>query len=65
MAGKLNETGDQGDGGGANGVIAPEQFDKSLPNLRYDISHKMVATRAGLGWIGKTDLFVSKSSDRG
>jgi epoxyqueuosine reductase len=35
-------------------------FDKSLPNLRYDISHKMVATRAGLGWIGKTDLFVSK-----
>jgi epoxyqueuosine reductase QueG len=22
-------------------------------------SHKMVATRAGLGWIGKTDLFVS------
>jgi epoxyqueuosine reductase len=28
--------------------------------LRTDISHKMVATRAGLGWIGKTDLFVSK-----
>ncbi len=28
--------------------------------LRYEISHKMVATRAGLGWIGKTDLFISK-----
>jgi epoxyqueuosine reductase QueG len=40
--------------------MAPGDFDRSLPNLRYDLSHKMVATRAGLGWIGKTDLFVSK-----
>lgn len=30
-----------------------------LENLTYDISHKMVATRAGLGWIGKTDLLIS------
>jgi len=30
--------------------------------LRTDLSHKMVATRAGLGWIGKTDLFISKES---
>jgi epoxyqueuosine reductase len=30
--------------------------------LKTDLSHKMVATRAGLGWIGKTDLFVSKSA---
>ncbi|MBP7460786.1 MAG: hypothetical protein KBA26_05820 [Candidatus Delongbacteria bacterium] len=30
-----------------------------LETLSYDISHKMVATRAGLGWIGKTDLFIS------
>jgi epoxyqueuosine reductase len=30
-----------------------------LRTLSVDISHKMVATRAGLGWIGKTDLFVS------
>jgi epoxyqueuosine reductase len=28
--------------------------------LRADMSHKMVATRAGLGWIVKTDLFLSK-----
>ena len=28
--------------------------------LSTDLSHKMVATRAGLGWIGKTDLFISK-----
>jgi epoxyqueuosine reductase len=31
-----------------------------LKTLKTDISHKMVATRAGLGWIGKTDLFISK-----
>jgi len=35
---------------------------KYLLLLKTDISHKMVATRAGLGWIGKTDLFVSKES---
>jgi epoxyqueuosine reductase len=29
-------------------------------DLRTALSHKMVATRAGLGWIGKTALFVSK-----
>ncbi|MGC1390417.1 MAG: 4Fe-4S double cluster binding domain-containing protein [Bacteroidales bacterium] len=28
--------------------------------LRTDLSHKVVATRAGLGWIGKTDLFISR-----
>lgn len=33
---------------------------KYLQKLNYDISHKMVATRAGLGWIGKTDLLVTK-----
>lgn len=35
------------------------EFKPYLKTLRYKISHKMIATRAGLGWIGKTDLFVS------
>jgi epoxyqueuosine reductase QueG len=30
-------------------------------NLSVPVSHKMVATRAGLGWIGKSDLLVSKA----
>lgn len=34
--------------------------DEMRKSLRYCFSHKMAATRAGLGWIGKTDLFVSK-----
>jgi epoxyqueuosine reductase len=39
----------------------PEGYDKEyLKTLTVDISHKMVATRAGLGWIGKTDLLVSR-----
>ncbi|MBN1531309.1 MAG: epoxyqueuosine reductase [Spirochaetes bacterium] len=28
--------------------------------LRAPLSHKMAATRSGLGWIGKCDLFVSE-----
>lgn len=42
-------------------TIYPGQkdYNKYLKTLTYDISHKMVATRAGLGWIGKTDLFIS------
>lgn len=28
--------------------------------LRAPVSHKMIATRTGLGWIGKTDLLISK-----
>jgi epoxyqueuosine reductase len=46
-------------------VIRPtssQEIDRSpeyYRTLRHDFSHKMVGTRAGLGWIGKTALFVS------
>jgi len=36
-----------------------KEFENCLSTLTVEISHKMVATRAGLGWIGKTALFVS------
>jgi len=36
-------------------------YEQYLEKLTYDLSHKMVATRAGLGWIGKTDLFISEA----
>ena len=35
----------------------PEGYAKTL---RMNFSHKMAATSAGLGWIGKTDLLVSE-----
>ncbi len=46
-------------------LIKPTLRDEELDNnhlktLTCDFSHKMAATRAGLGWIGKTDLFVSE-----
>jgi epoxyqueuosine reductase len=28
--------------------------------LRYHFSHKMTATQSGMGWIGKTDLLITK-----
>ena len=40
--------------------LGSSDYRKYLKSLSYDISHKMVATRAGLGWIGKTDLLISK-----
>ncbi len=40
--------------------VGSKQNEKYLKSLSYDISHKMVATRAGLGWIGKTDLLITK-----
>lgn len=40
-------------------VLSSDEFKPYFKELKYKISHKMVATRAGLGWIGKTDLFIS------
>jgi epoxyqueuosine reductase len=37
-----------------------EMDDKYYQTLTWDFSHKMAATRAGLGWIGKTGLFISE-----
>lgn len=36
-----------------------ELDDSYFETLRYPFSHKMAATRAGLGWVGKTDLLVT------
>jgi len=41
--------------------LSGEEFRPYLKDLRYKLSHKMVATRAGLGWIGKTGLFISEA----
>jgi epoxyqueuosine reductase len=37
-----------------------EMDDKYYQTLTWEFSHKMAATRAGLGWIGKTGLFISE-----
>ena len=43
-------------------TVTTEELDTVYAgNLTYPVSHKMVATRAGLGWIGKSDLFISKA----
>ncbi len=39
--------------------VSSERYKEFIDNLTYDVSHKLIATRAGLGWIGKTDLLVS------
>lgn len=42
-------------------TLADDEIDaRYLRTLRYKFSHKMGATRAGLGWIGKTALLVSE-----
>lgn len=40
--------------------VGSKDYKRYLKSLSYDISHKMIATRAGLGWIGKTDLLITK-----
>jgi len=40
-----------------NEVDRADDYDQTL---RHTFSQKTAATRAGLGWIGKTDLFISK-----
>jgi epoxyqueuosine reductase len=60
IANELNEKGINALSVNPTFATDPVTFDRMLPTLRYDLSHKMVATRAGLGWIGKTDLFISK-----
>jgi epoxyqueuosine reductase len=43
-------------------TVTTEQLDTIYSaDLKTRLSHKMVATRAGLGWIGKSDLFVSNA----
>ena len=51
--------------GFVNIPISPTVTDDILTDnyhttLRMAFSHKMAATRAGIGWIGKTDLLVTK-----
>ena len=42
-------------------TVSEEDIPADFANtLRVKFSHKMAATRAGLGWIGKTDLLVSE-----
>ena len=41
------------------GFMTLIHFAKDLPGFLSRFSHKMAATKAGLGWIGKSSLFVS------
>jgi len=40
--------------------LGDSNLDEYEQSLTLDISHKMLATRAGLGWIGKTAIFISE-----
>jgi epoxyqueuosine reductase QueG len=40
-------------------VVRIPPISRNLPGLRSDFSHKTAATKAGLGWVGKSALFIS------
>ena len=40
-------------------VTDSELDDTYEKTLRYSFSHKLAATRSGIGWIGKTDLLIT------
>jgi len=40
-------------------VADSELNDTYEKTLRYSFSHKLAATRSGIGWIGKTDLLIT------
>ncbi|MBD3314841.1 MAG: epoxyqueuosine reductase [Chitinivibrionales bacterium] len=42
-------------------TLQKNELDEEYENtLRTEFSHKFAATQAGIGWIGKTDLLISK-----
>lgn len=45
---------------GFEALAAPPTAQVNQSSLSTNFPHKTVATRAGLGWIGKCDLFVTK-----
>ena len=45
---------------GQEGFMTLIHFAENLPGFLSSFSHKMAGTKAGLGWVGKSSLFVSK-----
>lgn len=45
---------------GYKAKLRPATFEEDKAHLAAKLPHKTVATRAGLGWIGKSNLFVTR-----